>query len=253
METSSVKLFLWLVAGLLTAAVAWAVRGTTLPRADFTFVNGTEVKSLDPSIVTGGPEGRMIYGLFEGLVRWHPKTLAPIPGVAQRWDVSEDRRVYTFHLRDDARWSDGSPVKAADFHYAWRRFLDPRTAAQYAFQAWYIKNARRYNSGGRAVRPGDPVEVERNLAPDAINTLRGEVVRGTLIDILDEKGTPLAAVQLDAAADDETLDLADWTFVVEVAGRKERFRRQRARPGAGKCCSTFVKWASTSSRRKRLS
>lgn len=238
MERIGVKLFVWFLAGLLLAAVAWAVRGTSLPPADFTFVNGTEVKSLDPSIVTGGPEGRMIYGLFEGLVRWHPRTLEPIPGVAERWDVSDDRRVYTFHLRDNARWSDGTPVVAGDFHYAWRRFLDPRTAAQYAFQAWYIKNARSYNSGGRAVRPGDPVEVELNLPPEAINTLRGEVVRGMLLEIHGRGGMPLSEEQLSAAADDESLDLADWTFVVEVDGHARRYRyaddsQARSLPPAG--------------------
>ena len=177
------SIFPWLVlAGLLAASVL-STLGGRLPPADFTFANGTEVKSLDPAIVTGAPENRMINALFEGLTRWHPETLEPIPGVAESWNISDDGLQYTFHLRPEARWSDGSPVTAEDFHYSLRRFLSPRTAAEYAYQAWYIKNARRYSRGGSGVEPGDPVEVELNLPPDAVNSLRGELVRGELVRV----------------------------------------------------------------------
>src|SRR5215211_3154400 len=112
----------WIVGIGILAALGWALNKGQLEPADFTFVNGAEVKSLDPAIVTGQPENRMINALFEGLVQWHPETLEPVPGVAERWDISEDKRTYTFHLRDAARWSDDTPITAGDFHYSMRRF-----------------------------------------------------------------------------------------------------------------------------------
>ena len=83
--------------------------------------------------------------------------MQPEPGVAESWDISDDGRTYTFHLRQDARWSNGEPVTAHDFLYSLRRLLDPLTASRYAYLAWYIKNAKRYSAGGsghRARRPG---------------------------------------------------------------------------------------------------
>ena len=80
-------------------AIIVATLGTSLPPADFTFANGTEVKSFDPAIVTGQPEGRILNCLFERLVNWHPQTLEPIPGVAESWEISDDGLVYTRHCR----------------------------------------------------------------------------------------------------------------------------------------------------------
>ncbi|HYO26576.1 MAG TPA: peptide ABC transporter substrate-binding protein, partial [Lacipirellulaceae bacterium] len=211
-------------AAALIAALVVALSGARLPPADFTFCNGTEVKSLDPLIVTGQPENNMVNCLFEGLVRWNPETLEPEPGVAERWEISADRLTYTYHLRESARWSNGDPVTADDFRYALRRILDPRTAAQYAYQAFYIKNARRYTGGGRAVRPGDRVEVELNLGVDAINTRRGEVLRGKLVRIEDASGEPLDGEALAAAANDPNLKIESWRFVVAIDGRERGFR-----------------------------
>src|SRR5687768_14649851 len=103
------------------AAVGWAVYGSRLPPADFTFFNESEVKSVDPAIITGHPEGRIAWALFEGLTRPRPQDNRAEPGVAYRWDLSEDGRVYTFHLREDARWSNGDAVTAKDFLYSLRR------------------------------------------------------------------------------------------------------------------------------------
>ncbi len=218
----------WLVpltaAALLLVALAWALSGAQLPPADFTFCNGSEVKSLDPQIVSGQPENNVINALFEGLIRWNPETLVPMPGVADRWEISDDRLTYTFHIRDSARWSDGTPITAEDFCYSLRRILDPRTQAQYSYQAWYIKNSRKYASAGRGVRPGDPVEVELNLPRDAVSTLRGEVLRGMLVRVEDQSGESLDAAAIDEAVKDEDLKLEDWTFVVEIAGRERRYR-----------------------------
>jgi oligopeptide transport system substrate-binding protein len=183
----------------------WLTLGSSLPPADFTFCNNTEVKSFDPAIVSGNPEHNIIKCLFEGLLNWDPKTLEPIPGVAESWEISPDQLTYTFHLRSDARWSDGLPVTAEDFYYSWRRFLGPRTAAEYAVLAWYIKNARNYSRGGSGISPGDPVEVELNLPPDAINTLRGEILHGKLVAV------------------DHADDPDRRTFLVDLDGRQQRF------------------------------
>jgi oligopeptide transport system substrate-binding protein len=218
------SLFPLIAVAAILGAVAWALQGAQLPPADFTFCNGTEVKSLDPSIVTGQPENNMVNALFEGLVRWNPKTLDPLPGVAERWDISEDKLTYTFHLRDEAAWSDGSQMTADDFAYSLRRLLDPRTAAQYSYQSWYVKNARRYNGGVRAVQLGDAVEVELNLPPDAINTLRGRVLRGKLVSIADDDGAELDDDAWTKAAGNESVSIESWTFVVEIDGKQRRFR-----------------------------
>jgi oligopeptide transport system substrate-binding protein len=70
-----------------------------------------------------------------------------IPGVAEKWDISPDGRTYTFHLRHDARWSNGEPVTARDFRDTWQRTLAPDTAAKYAYQLYYLRNGEAYNGG----------------------------------------------------------------------------------------------------------
>ena len=109
--------------------------------------NGDEPKDLDPHIVTGVPESHLLQGLFEGLVEKDPKTLAPLPGVAESWKISKDGKVYTFKLRTNAKWSNGDPVTAQDFIYSWTRLLTPATAAEYAYQGYYIKNGKDFNTG----------------------------------------------------------------------------------------------------------
>ena len=86
--------------------------------------NHTEIQTLDPGIARGVPEQRVQIGLYEGLLNYHPHTTQPVPGVATHWDLSDDGKTYTFHLRHST-WSDGQPVTAHDFAYAWKRVLDP--------------------------------------------------------------------------------------------------------------------------------
>ena len=113
----------------------------------FRIANGAEPESLDPAQVQGVPEHRILQAIFEGLTVVDEHS-APAPGVAESWDISEDGTVYTFHLREDAMWSDGVPVTADDFVYSWLRELDPATAAPYAwFPAMFVKGAAEYNAG----------------------------------------------------------------------------------------------------------
>ena len=113
------------------------------------FNNGSEPKTLDPALMTGVPEHTVALALFEGLTTLHPKTLQPVPGVAERWETSPDGRTYTFHLRQTA-WSNGAPLTAHDFVYAWRRALEARTAAEYAYMLFCIDGARAFNEGKAA-------------------------------------------------------------------------------------------------------
>lgn len=109
--------------------------------------NGAEPQNLDPHTVTGVPEQRLCSALFEGLVNLNPSTLEPVPGVAESWTISEDGKTYTFHLRTNARWSNGDPFTARDFVCSWRRILSPGLASEYAYMLFCIKNARAYNTG----------------------------------------------------------------------------------------------------------
>lgn len=99
--------------------------------ADLVFVNRGECHTLDPQRMSWLQDFRMANAMYEGLVRWDNDTFAIRPGVAWTWDISDDRLTYTFHLRDDARWSNGDPVTAHDFVYSWKRALYPDAAADY--------------------------------------------------------------------------------------------------------------------------
>ena len=88
----------------------------------------------------------MAYTLFEGLTSFDV-TGTPQPGVAERWELSPDARTYTFHLRNNAKWSNGDAVTSADFVRSWERTLKPETASEYASQLYYIHNAKPFNEG----------------------------------------------------------------------------------------------------------
>ena len=76
-----------------------------------------------------------------------PRSAAPTPGVAERWEESGDKLVYTFHLREDAKWSNGEPLTSKDFLYAWERILTPALASEYAYMLFPMKNAQAFNEG----------------------------------------------------------------------------------------------------------
>lgn len=112
-------------------------------RADLVFINGAEPETLDPALITGQPEGRIVNALFEGLLRFD-RCGRSTPGVAASWEISPDQLTYTFHLRPNARWSDGRPVVAGDFVKSWRRTLDPATASAYSYQLFEVKGAEEF-------------------------------------------------------------------------------------------------------------
>jgi oligopeptide transport system substrate-binding protein len=104
------------------------------PRADLVYSNHADVTTLDLAIMSWQQDFRVARMMYEGLTRkdvftWDYRIE---PGVAESWDVSPDARVYTFHLRADARWSNGEPVRASDFVYGWRRVILPDNAGDYS-------------------------------------------------------------------------------------------------------------------------
>ncbi len=114
--------------------------------AELRIGNGGEPLTLDPHRYNLNLEEKILTDLFEGLTA-HDAAGTVVPGVAERWDVSPDGLVWTFHLRADARWSDGQPVTAGDFAYSFRRLLDPQTAASLAYFLYAIDGAQAVNAG----------------------------------------------------------------------------------------------------------
>lgn len=201
----------------LVIGEVWIVKNGRLPPAEFSFSNETEIKSLDPAIVAGVPENRIMNAIHEGLVRMDARQQVQ-PGVAESWDVSDDGVTYTFHLRHDAKWSNGQPVTARDFEYSMRRVLDPVTASEYAYQAWYLVGAEDYTKPSQSLAPGKQVEVELHDPPKgAPPHARGEVLRGQL-----------KSIEIDPDAGDRADDPAEFfktrSFVVEIDGAERRFR-----------------------------
>lgn len=119
------------------------------------YISGSEPESLDPAIGTGQPEARVYMAIYEGLLEFHPKTMEPIPAIAESWEISPDGTEYLFHLRKNAKFSNGEPITAKDFVYTFRRALAPETASRNANLGYYIKNAEAYNAGGSFVKGAD--------------------------------------------------------------------------------------------------
>jgi ABC-type oligopeptide transport system substrate-binding subunit len=134
-----------ILAGTLGVVAAPAADGKVLRMA-----NQGEPDTLDPHRTSTVVESNILRNLFEGLVVLDPAGNVA-PGVAERWEVPEDGLTYTFHLRDNARWSNGAPVTADDFVYSLRRIEDPKTRSQYAEVLYPIRNAQEVNTGKAAV------------------------------------------------------------------------------------------------------
>jgi peptide/nickel transport system substrate-binding protein/oligopeptide transport system substrate-binding protein len=99
-------------------------------------------------------EAQIYTGLHEGLVAYHPETMEPVPAVAERWEISNDGRIYTFHLREDARFSNGDPLLAEHFRDTWLTLLSPDNKAAYSFLFDLIRGVREYRSGEASGRQG---------------------------------------------------------------------------------------------------
>lgn len=112
--------------------------------------NDTDPETLDHHKTTTVAVGHLMRDLHEGLVIQDARAEV-VPGVAERWEISDDGLTYTFHLRRDAKWSNGDPVTAADFVFTFRRMQDPATAAPYANMHYPIVNAEEINKGATPI------------------------------------------------------------------------------------------------------
>jgi dipeptide transport system substrate-binding protein len=108
--------------------------------------NGSEPTSLDPPIGFDSYSWNALNNLMEGLTRLNDEHF-PQEATAEKWDVSEDGKTYTFYIRDNAKWSNGDDVTAGDFEFAWKRLLNPETASSAAFLGYFIEGGEAYNSG----------------------------------------------------------------------------------------------------------
>jgi oligopeptide transport system substrate-binding protein len=171
----------------LLVTVAWCVGctrgdsgyyGTTEPKhgPDEIWSNlGPEPEYIDPGKSSDHTGGTVIINLFAGLLQPHPATLEPMPDLAATWEISDEGKTYTFHLRPST-WSDGTPLTAADFLYSWRRVLDPQTASKYASFLYPLRYAEMFTSRAVLVKGlGDTSEADlkaliQKTAP--IDTLR---------------------------------------------------------------------------------
>jgi len=148
-----------LASGLSLSALAMAPTAALAATLDLG-VTG-ELASFDTSQVSGGVwESQVLMDVYEGLVKKSPSGEI-LPGMASDWEVSEDGKTYTFHLREDARWSDGEPVTAADFVFGWQHLLDPANASKYAYMLYPVQGAEAVNTGDK------PLEALGVEAPDA--------------------------------------------------------------------------------------
>lgn len=134
-----------LFAGCGTPGSGDSGSGSSSDEKVFRYSTNTEPTTLDPSKGNCIPDNEIQHAITEGLVRNTGGEVTE--GVADEWEVSEDGLTYTFHIRDDAKWSDGEPITANDFVYSWQRLMNPETASPYAFIGEYIKNGLAVETG----------------------------------------------------------------------------------------------------------
>lgn len=106
----------------------------------------TEPPSLHPGLAQDSTSGTVLRQVMEGLTRIGQED-KPEAAMAEDWEISEDQKTYTFNIREDAQWSNGDPVTAEDFAYAWKWALDPANESVYAYQLYYIEGAEAANTG----------------------------------------------------------------------------------------------------------
>ena len=129
---------------LVVAVVSVTVLSPKKQRADFVFANRGDVFTLDPQRMSWLNDMQIAYCLYEGVVRWNTEDFSVEPAAAKEIHVSDDKKTYTFTLREDAKWSNGAPVTAHDFRYAWMRLLTPDTSSDYSGFFFSIQGAKEF-------------------------------------------------------------------------------------------------------------
>jgi len=129
-----------------TASAIALLMSTAASAVTLNMMNGSEPSSIDPHKASGDWENRIMGDFLEGLVAEDAEANA-IPGQAESWEISDDGLTYTFHLREGIKWTDGEPVLASDFVFAFRRLFNPATAAEYAYLQYPIKGGSEMAEG----------------------------------------------------------------------------------------------------------
>lgn len=161
---------------LLAGAMVWSGGGVE-KRADFTFINRGDIHTLDLNQMSYLQDFRVTYGIREGLYTYDPKTITPIPAIAVRHELSADNKVWTFHLRPEAKWSNGNPVTAHDFVFSWAWML--KEPGEYTSLFYYIKNARAFQDAW--IESGkDPSKQPMALSELGFEALDDHTLRVTL-------------------------------------------------------------------------
>lgn len=135
----------------------------------------SEPPTLDPAQATDQVSFTVINAIYEGLTIIDENGNVQ-PGIAEKWDVSEDGKTYTFTIRSDAKWNNGDPITAHDFEFSWKRALDPKLVpkpSQYAYQMYYIEGAEAYNTGSGSV---DDVKINATDDHTLVVTLNAPTV-----------------------------------------------------------------------------
>lgn len=152
-------LFLFLITSLIagcSSAAKGKYFGKTTPPSEnvLRYVSGSEPETLDPQLPDGQPEARIFMALYEGLVEYGPKDQQPVPSIAKSWEISPNVDEFIFHLRDNAKWSDGTPITARDFVYSLRRGFAPETISRTAGLGYAIKYSSEFNGEKVFVKKG---------------------------------------------------------------------------------------------------
>ena len=177
--------------------------------------NGAEPQSLDPHLATSVSAHHIMSSLLEGLMAEHPETLEPVPGVAESWEISEDRKTYTFTLRKDAKWSNGDDVKASDFVYSYRRILNQELGAQYGYMVQALKNGKLFNAGKKCssglwllTKDGPPKVVAHPEAWEALDEAGRDKVLAALQP--EDEDAPGVCILCEQPTKLQPLDWEDW-------------------------------------------
>lgn len=136
----------WLKRTALAAVATVALMSAATAEVVYNRGNTAEPETLDTHKTSTVQEAHILRDLLEGLVTYNAKGEA-VPGQAEKWEVSDDGKIYRFTLRNGLKWSNGDPVKASDFVYSYRRIMNPETGAKYANILYPIKNAEKINKG----------------------------------------------------------------------------------------------------------
>src|SRR5450830_1268168 len=201
---------------------------------EVTYNLGAEPPGIDPGVTIGVPESTIEMQVFDGLTRIDSKNV-PQPAMAKSWTISKDGKTYMFTLRD-AYWTNGTPVTAYDFEYAWKRVLSPELAAQYATQLYYVYGGEAFNT---SIKVGSKYYVQ---AVDAKGNPLTKKVGGKDVAV------PDMAKEIDPSKDVGVKALDDKTLQVNLESPTAYFLALTAfntlYPVCKAVVSTNDKWAS---------